>query len=118
MGWSFLFTAMSNIKLTELIANSGTSTPQYSGDDENIEIDSPSALGGAELDVHEIIKKAKRIHNDRIDDEIKWFFHVLGLDPFYFRIMDPETIARHITGLYAAKLLNDASADPSPLNLR
>ena len=109
---------MSNIKLTELIANSGTSTPQYSGDDENIEIDSPSALGGAELDVHEIIKKAKRIHNDRIDDEIKWFFHVLGLDPFYFRSMDPETIARHITGLYAAKLLNDASADPSPLNLR
>lgn len=93
--------------------------PKYTGEDENSAATIPpeDKLAETAKQVLTTIKNSKLIHEERTETEVTWFFYQLGLDPFYFRSMKANAIAKHITALYAAKMLNATSSERS-LSLR
>jgi glutamate dehydrogenase len=58
-----------------------------------------------------MITAAKWIPEDRVDDQIEWFYEELGIDDVYFQMESVEAISSHITSLYAAKVAAVARED-------
>mmetsp|Transcript_8269 Transcript_8269/g.34732 ORF Transcript_8269/g.34732 Transcript_8269/m.34732 type:complete len:1010 (-) Transcript_8269:63-3092(-) len=67
----------------------------------------------AEREVMTLVDEAGLVHPMRSCMEVRWFFHNLGLDSYYFKSMSSEAIAGHITALYAAKMLTASASDKS-----
>lgn len=61
--------------------------------------------------VKEIILDGKWIPDDRVDEQIHWFYNDLGIDDVYFQTEKVDAIASHITSLYAAKVASLARWD-------
>jgi glutamate dehydrogenase len=58
-----------------------------------------------------MLSEAKWIPEDRIDDEINWFYKELGIDDVYFQTEQVDAIASHITSLFAARVAAVARED-------
>jgi glutamate dehydrogenase len=51
-----------------------------------------------------VITATKWIPDDKVDNQIEWFYNELGIDDAYFQIESVDVISNHITTLYAAKV--------------
>mmetsp|Transcript_35917 Transcript_35917/g.101048 ORF Transcript_35917/g.101048 Transcript_35917/m.101048 type:complete len:1024 (-) Transcript_35917:48-3119(-) len=60
---------------------------------------------GKFFEVCSILSKEGHINIANVKEEVEWFFYTLGVDLYYFRDRSPQTIANHITQLYAAKII-------------
>jgi len=72
----------------------------------------------SESEVLSLITNARLIHQDRAQTEVSWFYNQLGINSFYFKSVPSETIAEHITTLYGAKMINQATGSELALNLQ
>lgn len=83
------------------------------GEDQHSDMPLDEEVHEMEKQVMDMLLETQLIHVDRLQNEVSWFFRHLGLDPFYFRSNKPKTIAKHITALYAAKMLATTTSDKS-----
>jgi glutamate dehydrogenase len=51
------------------------------------------------------------IPEDRVDNQIEWFYNELGIDDVYFQAQSVQAISNHITSLYAAKVASATRED-------
>jgi len=68
-------------------------------------------------EVVEIIRDWDLIHEERLDEEVFWFFNHLGLHPLYYTSTPTAEIARHIVSLYAAKVSAQTKRSPPDVHL-
>ncbi len=55
-----------------------------------------------------MITAAQWIPEEKVDDQIEWFYNELGIDEEYFEVESPQIISNHIASLYAAKVASIA----------
>lgn len=63
------------------------------------------------LTVKDLILKNGWIPENRIDQQIAWFYNELGIDDVYFELETTAVIADHITSLFAAKVAASSRQD-------
>ncbi|PVU90824.1 hypothetical protein BB559_004418 [Furculomyces boomerangus] len=59
--------------------------------------------------VIEIVTAQGYIPPNHINSEVEWFYTNLGIDDLYFSMEEPEIVAEHVVGLYAAEISAIAS---------
>jgi len=58
--------------------------------------------------VREIIKKTGMIPNERVDDEVAWFYDNLGIEDRFFTQNNPEKLADFVHSVYGSKIVAHA----------
>lgn len=69
-------------------------------------------------EVKALLRQDHLVNEDRLDQEVNWFYGGLGIDRYYFTTHSAKEIAGHIVSLYAAKCLSQSNGTEVELHLQ
>lgn len=68
--------------------------------------------------VLELLRKEGKINANLVEGEVDWFFDKLGMVDNYFTSQSAEVIAKHISAIYANKMLSSAESGKVKINIQ